>query len=148
MPRIRLQLAPLHLRDKVRQHGVGAAGNANLLALAHDKAVAAIDRGAPALLHVLAHRRALLGRGALAILEALLVASLHRGLVALAGARDGLRRQVQDFLELIALRLADTDGLAAEFCREAADRLALQHLPARETRAGRKPVAHDVGDEL
>src|SRR5262249_26968247 len=52
MPRIRLQFAALHLRDKVRQHCVGAAGNSDLLALAHDEAVEEIDLGAPALLHV------------------------------------------------------------------------------------------------
>src|SRR5262249_30960508 len=107
-----------------------------------------IDLGAPSLLHVLAHRRALLRRGALAVLEALFVAGLHCAFIALAGARDRFRRQVKNLLELIALRLADADRFAAESGREAADRLALQHLAAGETRAGRKPVAHDVGNEL
>src|SRR5499427_4963902 len=52
-------------------------------------------RRAPALLHVLSHRRALAAGGALGVLEALLVAGAHRITVAFARARNRLRRQVQ-----------------------------------------------------
>src|SRR6185312_13790438 len=40
------------------------------------------------------------------------------------------------------------DRLAADPRRKAADRLALQHLAAGESRRGRKPVLHGVGDEF
>src|SRR5579859_244414 len=127
---IRLELAFLHARDEVGQHRVGAAGEADLLAFAHHKPVHELDLGPPALLHVLAHGRALLTCDALAVLEALLVARLHHRLIALAGAGDRLRRQVQDLLELIPARLPDPDRLAPEPGGEAADRLVLQHLAA------------------
>src|SRR3979411_1302334 len=74
VPRIRAQLITFHESADVRQRGVGAAREADLLALAHHEAVEKFDLRASALLHVLAHRRTLRGRGALAVLEALLVA--------------------------------------------------------------------------
>src|SRR5262249_49495341 len=148
VPGVCLQLAALDAHDEIGQHRVGAAGDADLLAFAHDEAVHEIDLGAPALLHVLAHRRPLAAGGVLAVLETLLVAGLDRGSVAFAGARDRLRRQMKDLLELIALRLSDTDRLTAKAGGETADRLVLQHLSARQPRAGRQPIAHDVGDEL
>ena len=55
---------------------------------------------------------------------------------------------MQDILQLIALRLADADRFAAETRRKAADRIALQHVAAAETRAGRQPVLHSVGDQF
>ena len=55
---------------------------------------------------------------------------------------------MQYLLQLIAMCLADADRLAAEPGREAADRLARQHLAAGETRAGGEPVAHRVGDQF
>src|SRR5262245_44588249 len=148
MPRIGSQLALLDALDDVGEHGVGAGGDAHLLALAHHVAVEVLDLGAAALLHVLAHRRALLGRHLAAVLDALLVAGPHRRLVALAGPGDGIRGQMHDLLQLVAVRLADADRLAAEPGREAADGAVLQHLGAGQPRAGGKPVAHDVGDEL
>ena len=81
--------------------------------------------------HVLAHRRALPGRRRPAS-QALLVTGLHRCFVALASAGDRLRRQMQNVLELIAVRLANADRLAAEPRREMADRLALEHLAAAD----------------
>src|SRR5581483_9432672 len=54
----------------------------------------------------------------------------------------------QDLLELIAVRLADADSLAADARREAADRLVLDHLAARQAGAGRQAVLHRVGDQL
>src|SRR6478735_5347323 len=112
MPRIRAQFIALHALDDIRQYGIGAAREADLLALAHHEAVEEFDLGAPALLHVLAHGGTLLGGGALAVLETLLVAGGHRRLVALTRTRDGLRRQVQNLLQLIAVRLSDADRLA------------------------------------
>ena len=102
------------------------------------EAVEEFDLGAPALVHVLAHRGALPGGGAAAILEALLVAGAHRRLVALAGARDRLGRQMQDLLELIAVRLADADRFAAEPGREAADRIVLAASRRRRGRCRRR----------
>src|SRR5580658_9584015 len=81
VPRILLELTALHLLDDVGQDRIGAAGHAELLALAHDIAVDELDLGAPTLLHVLAHRRPLLGRGLLAVSETLRVISLGRHLV-------------------------------------------------------------------
>src|ERR1700753_2169411 len=76
--RILLQLAAFDALDDVGQNRVGAAVHAELLALAHDMAVDELDLGAPALGHVLAHRGALLGRGLLAVGEALRIIGLDR----------------------------------------------------------------------
>src|ERR1700741_1597929 len=128
----------LHALDEVGQHRIGAACDAHFLAFAYHEPVHELDLGPPALLHVLAHGGTLLAGDALAVLEALLVAIPHRRLVALARARDRLGREMQDLLQLIAMRLSHADGLAAEPRGEAADRLALEHLSAGKTRAGRK----------
>ena len=148
VPRIRAQLIAFHALDDVRQHGIGAAREADLLALAHHEAVEEFDLRAPALLHVLAHGGTLLGGGALAVLEALLVAGAHRRLVALARTRNRLGRQMQNLLQLIAVRLPDADRFAPQPSGEAADRLALQHLSAGQARAGGESVAHGVGDQF
>src|SRR5712672_2197877 len=148
VPGIRAQLTTFHALDDVRQHGIGAAGEADFFALAHYKTVEEFDLRAPALLHVLAHGRTLLGRGAAAVLEALVVAGAHCRLVALARSGNCLRRQMQDLLQLIAVRLPDADRFAAEPSGEAADRLALQHLSAGQARAGGESIAHDVGDQF
>src|SRR5262245_26979697 len=58
--RVGLQVPSLDALDDVGEHGVGAGGNAHLLALAYHVAVEQLDLGAPTFLHVLAHRRALL----------------------------------------------------------------------------------------
>src|SRR6202051_4230248 len=55
VPRIRTQLLTFHALDDVRQHGIGGAREADLLALAYDEAVEEFDLRAPAFLHVLAH---------------------------------------------------------------------------------------------
>src|ERR1700682_5834628 len=148
VPRIRAQLMTFHALDDVRQHGIGGAREADLLALAYHEAVEEFDLRAPAFLHVLAHRGTLPGRGALAVLKALLVADAHRRLVTFAGARYRLRRQMQDLFQLIAVRLPDADGFAPEPGGEAANRLALQHVSARQTCAGGEPIAHDIGDQF
>ena len=83
-----------------------------------------------------------------AVLEALLVARAHRDLVALARTRYRLRRQMQNLLQLIAVRLPDADRFAPEPSGEAADWLALQHLSAGQTRAGGEPVSHDIGNQF
>src|SRR6476620_11190839 len=103
VPRIRPQLITFHAFDDVGQHRIGVARKADLLALAHHEAVEKFDLRAPPFLHVLAHRGTLFGGGALAVLEALLVAGAHRGLVALAGTRYGFRRQMQNLFQLITM---------------------------------------------
>src|SRR5712675_2905677 len=147
VPRIRAQLITFHALDDVCQHGIGVAREADLLALAHHEAVEEFDFRASALLHVLAHGRTLLRGGVLAVFEALLVAGANRRLVALARTRNRLGRQMQNLLQLIAVRLPDADRFAPEPSGEAADRLALQHLSAGQARAGGESVAHGVGDQ-
>src|SRR5712675_1679856 len=148
VPRIRAQLITFHALDDVCQHGIGVAREADLLALAHHEAVEEFDFRASALLHVLAHGRTLLRGGVLAVFEALLVAGANRRLVALARTRNRLGRQMQNLLQLIAVRLPDADRFAPEPSGEAADRLALQHLSAGQARAGGESVAHGVGDQF
>src|SRR5262249_43313629 len=127
---------------------IGARLNANLRAFAHDEAVQEFDLGAPALGHILTHRRALIGRAAPDPRQPALVVNLERDKVALAGTGDRLGRQMVDLFELVAARLTDADRLAAEPRLEMADRLVLRNLRAWEAGAGRDPVRHRVGDEL
>src|SRR6516225_1203061 len=146
--RVGLELAFFDPLDEIDQHRIGPAGQADFLTLAHDQTVKEFDLGAPALLHVLTHRRALTGRRARRILKALRVAGLDRRVVAFAGARNGFRRKVQDLLELIAERLADADRFGAKSSREATDRIVLEHFAAGKPGAGGQSVLHRVGDEL
>src|SRR5262245_11328742 len=83
-------LTSLDALDDVGQYRVGAASYSDLLALAHDQPIKKFDFRAPALLHILAHRRPLLGRGALALPEALLIAGAHRRFIAFSRARNHL----------------------------------------------------------
>ena len=138
MPWIGLQLALLDTLHNIHQRRIRPAGDADLLALAHDQPVQKLDLGATALLHVLAHRGALAGRGAAGIFETLGVAYLLRCRVAFARAGDGLGRQVQDFLKLIALGLGDADRFGAEPGREAADRHHSSACRRRPIRCRRK----------
>src|SRR5262249_23073054 len=136
MTRIGLELAALDALDDVGQYRIGAAAECELGALAHDIAIEEFDFRAPALEHVLAHRGALLERGMLAILEALLLVAAHCRFIALSGPRNDFRRQVQDLLQLVALCLADPDCLTAKPRRKAADRLVVQHLRAGKAGTG------------
>ena len=130
VPGVGDKFAALDAPDDVGQDGIGATGEPEPIARAHDEAVEEFDLGATSLQHVLTHRGALLGCGVLGVLEALLFVAVHRRRVALARPRNGLRRQVHDVLERITEGLADPNCLAAEPGREAADRLVLQHLRA------------------
>src|ERR1700753_1570205 len=67
VPGIRVELAALDAQHDIGQRRVGSALQADLLAFAHHEAVEEGDLGAPALLHVLAHGRTLLGGDALAV---------------------------------------------------------------------------------
>src|SRR5262249_25425255 len=122
--------------------------NDDLFAFADDKAVQVLDLGTAALHHVLAHRRAVLTAASADFGQAMIVIGLTGLGVALAGARDRLRRQMHDFLELITERLADADRLAAEPGGEIPDRLVANHVLADHAGAGRKPIAHHIRDEL
>src|SRR5262249_48725230 len=146
VPRIGGNLTALDALDEIGEHRIGAAWQTELLALAHDEAVEKLDLSAAAFLHVLTHRGPLLACRARALPDALLGAGALRGLVAPAGPRDGLGRQMVDVLELIAERLADADGLAADPRREMPDRIACQYRAAGKARAGRDAVGHGVGD--
>src|SRR6185312_9998047 len=117
---IGLKFAALHFQHEFGEDFVGATGNAEPRALARDQAVHEFDLGAAALHHVLTHRGTLLTRKFRRVLETLFLDRARRLVVALARARDGLGRQMQYLLERVALRLADTDRLAAEPRGEAA----------------------------
>src|SRR5882757_4384421 len=71
-PRVGFQLVTLHALDEVGQHGIGAARQTKLLALAHHKTVDEFDFGAAAFLHVLAHRGTLPRGSALGVRKTLL----------------------------------------------------------------------------
>src|SRR5215472_5400981 len=148
VPRVGLQFTALDALDDVSQHRVGRRREADLFALAHDKAVQILDLGPAALAHVLAHRRAMLAAASADFGQPVVVIGLARLGVALAGARNRIGRQVHDFLELVAERLADADCFAAEPRREIADRVVADHVLADHAGAGREPVAHHVRDEL
>src|SRR6266851_7528272 len=83
--RVGLQFADFHPPDDVGQDCVGRGRDADLLALAHDKAVEERDLGAAALEHVLAGRRAVFAAAALRAGQAVIVDLLLRGSIALAG---------------------------------------------------------------
>src|SRR5690242_10837393 len=114
MPRVGRQLTALDLADDVGQRGISRRVDAALLALADDEAVQEVDLGAAALQHVLRHGGALLGGNGLVLRQELRLDLAERRRVAFAGARDELGREMEDLLELIALRLPDADRLAAE----------------------------------
>src|SRR5262245_2650355 len=76
--------------DDVGQYCVGLARQTNLLALSHDQPIEKFDFRAPALLHILSHRRPLFGGGVLALPEALLIAGAHRRFIAFSRARNHL----------------------------------------------------------
>src|SRR5262249_17853459 len=108
MALVRLELAPLHPLDDVRERGVRGCGPADQATLPDDEPVEEPDRGAPALDHVLAHRwpvRA--AAGFLRLGEAVLVELGFGARIAFARARDQLGIEVMNLLELIAERLAD-----------------------------------------
>src|SRR5205814_308342 len=107
--RIGLQFADFHPPDDVSEDRVGRRRDADLLALAHDKAVEERDFGAATLDHVLAGRRPVFAAAALRAGQAMLVDFLLRGGVALAGAGQRLRVHVAHLVEGVAERLADAD---------------------------------------
>src|SRR5204862_4101747 len=148
MLRIRLQLALFDAEDDVGQDRIGRRRDPDLLALSDDIAVEERDLGATALDHVLAGRRTVLATTAIRHGQAMLVDFLLRRRIALAGARQRLRVQMADLVKGIAERLADPDRLAAEPVREMPQRVVLDDFPADQAGAGRKPIAHHVGDQL
>src|SRR5256885_13488083 len=109
-------LTELDLFDCRDQLLVGRYRPADRAAALDDDAVDEVDLGAPALLHVLAHRRAL-------VLAALLRVAqgqhqgfdlIERSAVALRCTRQLFRILAGDVLELVAERLADPHALATE----------------------------------
>src|SRR5216684_6386711 len=112
--RVGRERAALDLAHDLGERRVGGRGDIALLALGDDEAVEEVDLGASPLDHVLRHGRALLGGDTLVPRQQLRLDIAERRRVAFAGARDELGREVEHLLELIALRLADADGLAAE----------------------------------
>src|SRR5438105_1762319 len=143
-------LAELDLLDRRDQLLVGRYRQADGAASLDDDAVDEVDLGAPPLLHVLAHRRAL-------VLAALLRVAqrqhqgfdlVERGAVALRGARQFLGILAGDVLELVAERLADPDPLAAEPDDQPADPLVLADVVAREAARRRDAVMHAVDAEF
>src|SRR5207247_3435820 len=134
-----LQLADFDPSDDVGEDRVGRGRDADLLALAHDKAVEERDLGAAALDHVLTGRRAVLAAAALRAGQAVVIDLLLRRSIALAGAGQGLGIHVADLVEGIAERLADSDRLAAEPVREMPDDVVLDDVAADQAGARREP---------
>src|SRR4029453_78431 len=93
-------------------------------------------------------RRPLFGRGALALPEALLIAGARRRFVAFSRARDRLRGQVVDLLELVAECLPNTDRFAADARGEMTERIVVQHPAGGQAGAGGDPICHRVGYQL
>src|SRR4029077_2919977 len=117
--------------------------------LTHHKSIEKLDLGAAALDHVLAHRRTVLAATRAAGLAEPVVVDFSLGRrIAFAGTGQGLRIHVADFIEGVAERLPDADRLAAQPVREMTDRVILDHVAADHAGAGRKSVAHNVGDEF
>src|SRR5262245_19723737 len=141
-------LTSLDALDDVSQYCVGAASYSDLLALAHDQPIKKFDFRAPTLLHILAHRRPLFGRGALALPEALLIAGAQRRFIAFSRARKHLGGPVEDLIKLVAQRLPNTDRFAANARREMTERIIVQHRAAGQPGAGGDPICHRVGHQL
>src|SRR5215204_1351525 len=140
------RLAELDLLHRGDQLLVGRRGAADLTASLDDDAVDEVDLGAPALLHVLAHRRAL-------VLAALLRVPerqhqrfdlVERGAVALRGARQLLGVLPGDVLKPVAERLADAHALAAELDDDLTDPVVLAHRVAGEAARRGDAVMHAV----
>src|SRR5437868_2990241 len=128
--RIRLQFALFDAENDVGQDRIGRRRDPDLLTLSDDIAVEERDLGATALDHVLAGRRTVLATTTIRYGQAMLVDFLLSSRIALAGPRQRLRVHVADFVEGIAERLANTDGLAAEPVREMPQRVVLDDFPA------------------
>src|SRR5262249_61959303 len=97
---IGLESISLDALDDVGQYRVGLARQTNLLALSHDQSIEKFDFRAPALLHILSHRRPLFGGGALALPEALLIPPAHRRFIAFSPPRNHLATSLVDLLKL------------------------------------------------
>ena len=107
MARVRFQFAALDLFDDVDEPRIGARFDADLLALAHNKAIQKLDLGAPVLHHVLAHRRTLFGRTALAAKP---VRVVLRERLWIAGVVASARVQMTRRGRMMAVLLEDAGG--------------------------------------
>src|SRR5471032_172627 len=121
-------------------------------AAAGDVAVHELDLGAAALADVLRHRRPL-DVGARVGVDVRArpqdrLDLVERGLVAFACLGQRLGLHLADLLDVIAQRLADAYSFAAQFDREAADRVVGVAIPAGEAGRGRDAVLHAVLAEL
>src|SRR5438132_4978832 len=128
------RLAEFDLLDRRDQLLVGRYRQADRAAALDDDAVDEIDLGAPSLLHVLSHRRALVFAPLLRVAQ-----RQHQRFdlvegssVALRGARQLVGVLAGDILESVAERLADPHALAAEPDNDPPDTLVLADVVARQ----------------
>ena len=107
------QFDPLHRRDQLF---VGRGREADLAPALDDDPVDEVDLGAPTLLHVLSHRRALVLAALLRVPEGQhqRFDRVKRGPVAFRCARQRLGILAGDVFELVARRLTDPHRLATE----------------------------------
>src|SRR5262249_31236703 len=145
-----LSLAQLHFLHRRDQLLVGGGRDAGLAALFDDDAVDEVDLGAPALLHVLAHRWPLLLASLLRVAQGQHQAFdlVERGAVALGGAGQLTGVLPSDVLEPVAERLADPDPLATQFDDDLANLVVLAHRVAGQPACRRDAVMHAVDAEL
>src|ERR1044071_2505965 len=143
-------LAQFDLLHRGNQLFVGRGRDAGLAPLLDDHAVDEVDLGAATLLHVLAHRGALMLAALLRVAQRQHQALdlVERGAVAFRGARQRVGILAGDVLELVAERLADPNPLAAQFDDDLADAVVLAHRVAGEAARSRDPVMHAVDAEL
>src|SRR6202040_2730687 len=144
------RLAEFDLLDRRDQLLVRRYRQADRATPLDDDAVDEIDLGAPALLHVLAHRRALVLAALLRIAQRQhqRLDLVEGGTVAFRGARQLFGVLAGNVLELVTERLAHPDTLAAELDDDTADALILPDVVAGQAARRRDAVMHPIDAEL
>ena len=80
--------------------------------------------------------------------QPMLIIALARRRIAFTSAGDDFGIQVENLLQIIAKRLANPDRLRPQTRRKAANGIIRHHVARGQPRAGGKPIAHDIGNQL